>query len=449
MVITTPLLRHQAEDLAVLHNKAYYAILYDCGVGKTLETLAIIVERKKRFPKYKTLVVMPNTLIENWVEEIQKHTTGLTCVTLRGSKEKRIKALASSADIFLINYEGTRLIPEELIRVKFDLIVCDESQNLKGHTTLQSKACFRIAMSCPHRLILTGTPIHNTPLDCYGQYRVLSPDIFGGSFYRFRARYSVMGGFLNKQVMQYINMDEFKRKILQCSIIRKKEEVLDLPPRTYETIRVELPDEQRRMYTQLRDAFITEMDTSVVTAPVMLTRLIRFSQITAGFYKDIKGEEHEYEQNPKQEWVINWLQEHGYKSVVFVRFIKELKALEAGLSRAGIQFVSVYGDTKHRIDVVKQFNDSVDVQVFIGQLDTAGQGINLQTASYCIFLSNSYSYGDREQAESRIHRQGQKAKNCTYLDVIARDTIDEKILKVLKKKESLAGMLTSDLIRMI
>lgn len=450
MALKTTLLKHQTAGLELIKNKSYWALLYQCGVGKTLTTLAIIDERKRRFSSYyTTLYVCPNTLIENVADEILKHTD-LLPVAVTGSVARRKEILKSSqADIFLINYEGTRIITDELIDFGFDLAVFDESQNLKGHTSLQSKACYRIAMSCPHRLILTGTPVHNGPLDCYGQYRVLSPDIFGTSYYKFRARYALMGGYLGKQVLKYINMSDFKNKILRCSTVLTKEEVLDLPPRTYETVRVEMPEEQLRMYKQLRDQFITECKESVVTAPVMLTRLIRFSQITAGFYKDITGKETSYEKNPKQEWLLTWLQEHGHKTVVFVRFIKELKDLQELLCKNNIRFVSVYGGVEDRIAVVKEFNDRPEIQVFIGQIDTAGQGINLQSANYCVFLSNNYSWGDREQAESRIHRQGQKALNCTYYDVVMRDTIDERVLKILKKKESLAGMLTNDIQKVV
>lgn len=448
MVVRTAYLKHQAEEVKLVENKTFWALLHDCGVGKTLTTLGIIDSRKNRLGHYKTLYVCPNTLIENVMEEIEKHTD-LTCVALRGTVSKRVKLLHSPVDIFLINYEGTRLITQHLMDKRFNLVVFDESQNLKGHTTQQSKACFMIAMSAPHRLILTGTPIHNTPLDVFGQYRCLTPDIFGTSYYKFRARYAIMGGYLGKQVMKYINMADFKSRILKCSSIKLKEEVLDLPPRTYETVRVEFTDDQRRMYNQLRDAFLTEMRDAVVTAPVILTRLIRFSQITAGFYKDVTGEEHSYDKNPKHEWLLEWLKDHGHKTVVFVRFIKELKDLESTLTRSGISFVSIYGETKDRIGCVNRFNEDPQIKVFIGQLDTAGQGINLQSASYCVFLSNNYSYGDREQAESRIHRQGQKALNCTYIDVVMRDSIDEKILKILKRKENLAGMLTSDIVRMV
>lgn len=447
MAIKTKLLKHQEDDVPRINNKTYFALLYECGAGKTLTTLAIIDSRKLRFPKYRTLVVAPKTILENWMDEIAKHSD-LTGVVLEGTLPKRIKLLKTPADIYLINYESSWRIADDLIKAKFDLVVFDESQCLKGHTTEQSKGGYRIAMSCPHRLILTGTPIHNSPLDCYGQFRCLSSDVFGTSYYKFRARYAIMGGYLGKQVMKYINMQDFKQRILNCSSIKLKEEVLDLPPRTYETVRVELGEDQARMYKQLREDFMTEMGNSVVTAPVVLTRLMRFSQITAGFYKDIEGKENSYLPNVKHDWTVAWLKDHGHKTVIFVKFIKELKDLEVRLTAEGISFVSMYGETKDRIALVTRFNTE-NIQVFVGQIDTAGAGINLQSAAYCIFLSNSYSYGDREQAESRIHRSGQKSLNCTYIDVVARDTIDERVLKILKHKESLAGMLTSDLGKLV
>lgn len=408
----------------------------------------VIDRRKQRFPKYKTLVVLPSTLIENWLDEVQKYTD-MSAIALTGTRAQRLVKLDRPADIYIINYEALRIITDSLIYKKFDLAVFDESQALKGHTTQQSKAAYRIAMSCPHRLILTGTPIHNGPLDCFGQFRVLSPDIFGTSYYRFRATYALMGGFMGRQVLKYINMDKFKNIIMKCSSIKTKEEVLDLPPRTYETIHVDLTEEQARMYKELKEDFLASCKGEIVTAPVMLTRLMRFSQITAGFFKTIEGKEISYEKNPKQEWLIEWLKDHGHKTVVFVRFIKELKDLEERLTKEGIRFVSVFGGVKERIELVTQFNRDPNITVFIGQIDTAGQGINLQSAAYVTFLSNNYSYGDREQAESRIHRQGQKALNCTYLDVVARGTIDEQVLKILKKKESLAGMLTSDIAKVV
>lgn len=448
MAIKTTLLGHQRTGLELIHNKSYYAILYECGVGKTLTSLAIIDRRLERFPGYRTLVVAPNTIIENWAEEIEKHTD-FSYMFLTGLKAKRLANLKTPANIYLINYEGVRTILDPLILKGFDLAIFDESQSLKDHTSLQSKSCFQVAMSCKHRMIMTGTPIHNTPLDAFGQFRVLSPDIFGTNYYRFRARYAIMGGYLDKMVLKYINMDDFKCRIKRVSDIKTKDEVLDLPPRVYEVIRVDLTKEQEAMYRSLRDNFIAEFKDSVVTAPVMLTRIMRFSQITAGFYKNVEGKEISYDKNPKQEWLLTWLKEHGHKTVVFVRFIHELHELEERLKAAKIRFVSVHGEIKDRLTLVREFNTEASCQVFIGQIDTAGAGINLQSSSYCVFLSNNYSYGDREQAESRIHRQGQRGSSCTFIDIVARNTIDERILSILKRKESLAQMLTKDIVKVV
>jgi SNF2 family DNA or RNA helicase len=286
-MIKTPLLKHQQEGLERVADRPYHAILYQPGLGKTLTVLSIIDARRKKYPAYRVLYVCPNTLIENVMEETALRTD-LTCVPLRGSRSKRVRLLEAYADIYLINYEATRIVTEELISKRFQLVVFDESHSLKNHTAQQSKACFRIAMSCPHRIIMTGTMIHNTPLDAFGQYRCLSPDIFGHSYYQFRARYAIMGGYLGKQIVKYINMDRFKARVLEHSIIRTKEECLDLPPRLYETVRTDLTDLQKKMYQELREQFITFCEGSIVTAPVILTRLMRFSQITAGFYKDVE-----------------------------------------------------------------------------------------------------------------------------------------------------------------
>ena len=449
MLHDVTLFKHQQEALQKAKNQTHYALFHECGLGKTLAALAIIDARlDESDTHYKTLVVAPCTLLENWQDEIQKFTD-MRAVALTGSRKARSVRLQESADIYLINYESLRILYSELIAKRFSCVIFDESHALKNHMSQQSKAGYKVAMSIPHRIIMTGTPIMNSPLDVFGQYLCINPAIFGPSFFRFRAQYAIMGGFLGKQVQKYVNMETFKRKVLSCADIKSKAECLDLPPKLYEVVRVDMLPEQTKMYKQLREQFITAYKDAVVTAPVMLTRLMRFSQITAGFYKTIEGKEISYESNPKHEWLIEWIKETQAKTVVFVRFIKELHDLEASLTTAGIQFVSVYGETRDRIGVVKSFNDVASIQVFIGQIDTAGQGINLQSASYCVFLSNNYSYGDREQAESRIHRAGQTAQNCTYIDVVARDTIDEKVLKILKKKESLAGILTKDLMRIV
>ena len=447
MVIKSSLFKHQQDDVELIHNKEFWALVWDPGTGKTLGVAAIIDRRKQRFPKYRVLYICPNTLVESIAQDFTKHTD-ISYELVTGTRAQRKVKLDREATVYIINYEGARCITEELLSRKFDCLVLDESQNVKDHSSMQSKACFKLSTAIPHKLIMTGTPIMNCPLDVFGQYRVLSTKIFGPSWYRFRAIYAIMGGFMGKQVVKYIHMDDFKKRVLSCTSIRKKEECLDLPEQLYQTVHLDLPEAQTKMYKNLRDNFIAEFSDRVVTAPMVLTRLIRFSQITAGFYKDVEDKEHAFEKNPKQDWLVQWVKENNTKVVVFCRFIHEIKSLEARLRAEGVAFVSIFGETKDRMGAIKVFNESVGACVLIGQLDVAGAGINLQAASYTIFLSNNYSYGDRVQAEGRIHRSGQTQK-CTYIDVVYRGTIDQSVLKILQKKESLASMLSTDIVRLV
>ena len=447
MAIKSRLFKHQQDAVDLIHNKEYYALLWEPGVGKTLAVAAIIDRRRQRFPKYKVLYVCPNTLVESIAQDLTKHTD-IPYELVTGSRKQRSLKLSRESCIYIINYEGARCILDELMTQAFDCLVLDESQNCKDHASLQSKACFKLSTVIPHKLIMTGTAIMNSPLDVFGQFRALHVGVFGPSWYRFRAIYAVMGGFMGKQVVKYIHMDDLKRRVSACSSIKTKEECLDLPEQLYQTVHLDMPEPQMKMYHSLRCAFIAEFQDRVVTAPQVLTRLIRFSQITAGFYKDVEGVEHAFEKNPKQDWLVEWVKENQVRVVVFCRFIHEIKSLESRLAREGIPTVSIFGETKDRMGAIKRFNESVGASVLVGQLDVAGAGINLQAASYCVFLSNNYSYGDRLQAEGRIHRSGQLHK-CTYIDVVFRNTVDTSVLKVLQRKESLASLLTSDIIRMV
>lgn len=259
-----------------------------------------------------------------------------------------------------------------------------------------------------------------------------------------------MGGYMNKQPIYWRNMDDLKRRVHSCAIRKTKDECLDLPDKLYQVVHIDMTDEQAEIYLKLKQDFIYEFKDVTVTAPIMLTRLMRFSQITAGFTKDVEGIEHEFKVNPKVDWLVEFISELPLtaKVVVFCRFRREISMVESALSSAFIGHTSVHGGIDDRIERVKKFNEDEETRVFIGQLQTTGMGINLTAASYCVFMSNSYSYGERVQAEDRTHRIGQ-TRNVTYIDILARNTVDVGIHRALKKKESLAGMVTGDLVKMV
>lgn len=449
MDFKTPMFKHQRECFEAIKRKKYFALFLEPGLGKSKITLDTISFRKTVFPSYTTLVVCPNTLVENWEDEVHKHSN-LSVTSLTGASQRRCARLRNNSDVFIVNYESTRIITDALLKKKFDLLVLDESTAVKNHKSQQSKACYKLSQHIEHKLILTGTPVMNSPLDIFGQYRILNPDIFGRSHYRFKHRYAIFGGYGNFQVLKWINMIEFKERVGTCAIRRTKDECLDLPEKLYQVVKLDLPDEQKRHYKELRENFVAEYKEKIITASNVLTRLIRFSQITAGFIKDVEGVEHEFSKNPKVDWLLDFMGNLGAdrKVIVFCRFIHEIKMVERALAKHGYQFVTVMGGVKDRLSKVKDFNENPKTRAFIGQISTTGMGINLTSAQYVVFLTNSYSYGERVQAEDRAHRIGQ-SKNVTYIDVLMRGTIDVHIHRVLGTKQSLSNMVVSDLVDMV
>lgn len=443
------LYQHQSELRELARTQPRWGVFFEPGTGKSLTLLSIIADRLDAAPKYKTLIVCPATLVPNWYDEVRKHTD-LYAEMLLGERVKRTRILENTgAHVYIINYEGARILWSELIRKHFDMLVCDEIHACKDPFSLQSKKLAEISKHINSVYGLTGTSILNTPLDLWGQMRIIDPALLGPSFYRFRAHHAVMGGFLGKQVVKYVNLDKLKAKILTRATIKLADECLDLPPRVYQKVQLELPSEQKIMYDSLKESFYAEFQGKAVTAPIVLTRLIRFSQITAGFCKNTEGEEVPFKENPKLDWLVSWCKEFQKKIVVFVRFVKEVELVERGLADAGITYATLSGKTVNRMDVVRQFNSDAGVQVLVGQIDVAGTGLNLTAAQYAMFLTNSYSYGARRQCEDRIRRIGQTAAHCIYIDLFYRATIDQTLLKTLSRKESLSKLLSESTINIV
>lgn len=435
--------KHQEEMFQAAYPRLSYAYFVEMGLGKTRVAIELAKSRN-----HKTLILAPNSIMENWRDEVTKWTgADNKTVILKGSRKKRESLLhKTKAQFYVINYEALRLMQDALMRAGFQFIIADESTKLKGYKTQQSKAAFAIACTIPYRLIMTGSPVMNNPLDLFGQFRFLHPTILGKSYFAFRGRYAIMGGYMNYTVAKWIRMDELKARIRKHAIIRFKKDCLDLPDKLYETIHLDLTAEQKEKYEELKKAFITEFKGEVVNAAVVLTRLIRFSQITSGFLKvgdgDVQREEM-FDKSPKLKWIENFLLSEGksHKVIIFVRFLNEIKQLQAMLKRINISGSGIWGAVKDRQRQVDLFNNDPNVKVFIGQIQTAGMGLNLTAATYVIYMSNSYSYGDRIQSEDRAHRIGQ-TKNVTYIDLVCRKTIDVAIIKSLKCKQSMADFIT-------
>ena len=428
------------------------ALLMEMGTGKTLTTIGIAGALSLTGRIKRVLVVAPLSILGVWQEEFAKFADfSYTLQVLTGSGAKKADILRAMTGpgllVAVVNYESAWRMEDEIKAWKPDLVVADEGHKLKTHSTNASKAMHRVGAATRYRLLLTGTPVTNKALDIFSQYKFLNDQIFGRSFYSFRNRYFDMVGYGQHTPVMKRSMElEFTQRLHSIAFRATKKDCLDLPD-TMDIVRlVELEPAARRTYRDLvRDSY-AELGEGSVTATNILTRLMRLSQLTGGF---IGGDD---DPAPRQisraklaalEDIIDQVAAEGKKLVVIARFVPEIKAICALLEKMGIAYSCVMGGVKDRDDQVAHFQTDPVVQVFVGQIATAGLGITLTAASTMVFYSLDYSMSNFEQAKARIHRVGQGEK-CTYIYLTAWGTVDEKVLKALREKADLARTLVDD-----
>ena len=348
--------------------------------------------------------------------------------------------------ILIVNYESAWRLEAELLKFDADLIIADEGHKLKDNRSRQSKGMQHLGDKARYKLLLTGTVITNREMDVFSQYRFLDSRIFGTSFYAFRNRYFDMTGYGNHiPVFRQSMADDFLKR-MHCIAYRvTKEECLDLPQIREEVRKIELEPKAMKMYEQLQEDCFTQLKGSDVTAANVLTKMLRLSQLTGGHLTD-----DEHHVSPVSHAKLDALSDiidtavsDGQKLVVMARFVAEMDDIEELLKGKGIGYAVVRGGVKDRDDEVKQFQTDPSCQVFVGQIAAAGLGITLTAAHTMVFYSLDYSMSNFDQAKARIHRVGQKQK-CLYIYLIARGTVDSKVLRSLRKKVNLAKALVDD-----
>ena len=427
------------------------ALLMEMGCGKTITSIGIAGILYQFGLIDRILIVCPLSITGVWQEEFQKFADFPYQLTvLTGSCEKKKQMLQSISkdglQIVVVNYESAWRLEAELLRFDADLIIADEGHKLKENRSRQSKGMHELGDRARFKLLLTGTVITNKEIDVYSQYRFLDSRIFGKSFYSFRNRYFNMEGYgFHTPVFRKPMMEEFLRK-MHCIAYRvTKDECLDLPEIREEVRRVELEPKAMKKYKELEKDSFTELKKSEVTAPNILTKLLRLSQLTGGHLTD---DAHNTETVSKAklsalEDIIDTAMNEGQKLVVMARFTAELDDIEALLEKKSIGYAVVRGGVKDRDEEVRRFQNDPDCKVFVGQIAAAGLGITLTAAHTMVFFSLSYSMSDFDQAKARIHRVGQK-QDCLYIYLVAKGTVDTKVLRSLRNKIDLAKTLVDD-----
>ena len=429
------------------------AVLAEMGTGKTVITLGIAGTLYSDGHISKMLVVAPLSILGVWKKEFAKFAKyQFTLEVLEGSRDKKLKTLERlenshhALQVAVINYESAVSIEAELAEWQPDLIVCDESSKIKGQNAKRSKVMHRLGKVSKHNIILTGTPITNSPLEFFSQYKFLDESIFGKSYFVFQARYAIMGGYGMHQIIGYKNLDDLTSKAHAIAYRITKAEALDLPEQVDSTMPLVLEPRAESVYRRVERESVAELESGEVTAPNVLTKLLRLSQITGGHLKSDDGERVEEISRAKMdalENIIGECLEAGKKLVVFARFIPEIDAIAKMLRKTGTGYALIKGDVKDRQAEVDKFQDDPECKVFVGQLQATSMGLTLTAADTAVFYSLSYNYADYEQAKARIHRIGQK-NHCTYIHLVVDGTVDEKVMEALKSKKNMTDLVVDN-----
>ena len=450
---------HQKKSFYISRDKKVFGLLMEQGTGKTKVCIDNATYLYGKGEITALIIIAPNGVHRNWLREIETHLPDwceYKSVYYRAGMNKKevekfeeVLAAKDCLKIFTFNVEAFTSPKavnwmERAILSNQTMLVVDESTRIKTPGAKRTKMIIKFGKNAKYRRILTGTPITKNAADVYSQFKFLDSQILGyDSFYSFRNRYCVMGGFEQRQIIAYRNLDELTRNIEGHSFRVLKKDCLDLPPKIYQRHFVDMSERQRKLYTTMKKGFIAELQGNVIEAPEAITRLLRLQQILCGWFPTENERVQPIdEKNPRIEALKDILEGINTKAIIWARFRADIRAIERLL---GDLAVSYHGgvDSDARELAIERFQNDPDIKYFIGTPQAGGTGLTLTAAEYAIYYSNSFDLEQRLQSEDRCHRIGTK-NNVTYIDIECQKSIDSKIIKALRDKKNIADVITKD-----
>lgn len=436
---------HQIESFnyALTHNK--FLLGDEQGLGKTKQALDIAVARKHKM-RHCLIVCGVNNLKWNWYKEVEIHTNEKAHIlgsrvnrkgkTVIGSSAERLADLKQIHDeYFLItNIETLRdkSIQSQIKKMCSDgiigMTIIDEIHKCKNSQSKQGKA---IHCCCSYyRLALTGTPLMNNPVDLYNVLKWL--EVENHSLTYFKNLYCEMGGFGGYEIIGYKNLDQLENSLNKNMLRRRKEEVLDLPPKIYTDELLDLDSSQDKLYRDVTNQIIEDID-RIMLLPNPLTELIRLRQVTSNpnilTSKNIT--------NVKYDRIVDILEFTTDKVIIFSNWTKVINPLYIKLSSLGYNPALVTGESKDPILEMNKFQSDNTCKVILGTTPALGTGYTLTAANTVIFIDEPWSKAIKDQAEDRCHRIGTKG-TVNIITLICKDTIDERIHQIIKDKGELS-----------
>lgn len=419
----------------------------DMGLGKTLQALAAMLHLKEQGLVSRVLIIAPLTVLGNWEEEIRKWTKGISVHVHYGSGRSRdqetLTTVLDTADIIISTYHTLRRDIELFAKQKLDMLILDEAQIMKNPKTAVSKALRRL--EADYRLILTGTPMENRPLDLWTHFDLMNPGLLG-TMKEFVSRYEkpIAAG-------DYERSRQLRAKTAPFILRRKKEDVLkELPPKEEINYMVELGGRQRAFYEALREQCAREIQERIMQEGLhavsfyILEALLRLRQ--AAIHPMLIDEKYKQYGSGKLDtlyFLTDKLREEGHKILIFSQFTQALAIVRKHFDEQGIRYAYLDGQTRNRDAIIRQFEQSNSCTAFLLSLKAGGVGINLVSADYVILLDPWWNPAVESQAIDRAHRIGQKRTVSVYR-LVAKSSIEEKILRLQAKKRKMIEELVTE-----
>ena len=460
---------HQLKALKRSWNKPYFAYFMEMGTGKSkvlIDNISMLYDQGKIDG---ALIVAPKGVYKNWYDqEIPTHMVKhidkkmvLWQAMISQKQQKELDSLFETGEdlhILIMNVEALSTQKGVDFAKKFlfshrTLMAVDESTTIKNPDAKRTKNICDLGLASRYNRILTGSPVTKSPLDLFKQCEFLHPELLGfTSYYAFRSRFAKLktmnyGGKSFQLVTGYKNLDELAEIIKPFSDRILKKDCLDLPPKTYIKRTIQLSTEQQKLYTQMKRMAIAELHGKTMTTATALVQLMRLQQITCGHFKADDGSVKQIKNNRIAE-LLSVLDEVEGKAIIWCHWRHDIQNVVAALTKeyGPRSVVTYYGDTtsEQRQKAIKEIqNPDSEVRLLIGTPQTGGYGITLTEANTMIYFSNGYDLEKRTQSEARIDRIGQ-TRSMTYVDIIAEKTVDEKIVKALRKKIDIASQIMGE-----
>jgi len=460
---------HQLKALKMSWDKKCFAYFMEMGTGKSkvlIDNSAMLYDKGHING---LLIIAPKGVYKNWYDQeipthLPDHIYKKVVLWKSSDKSEKQKKLLNTLfetgldlHVLIMNVEALSTkngvdFAARFINSHKTMMAVDESTTIKNPEAKRTKNIVSLGVNAKYKRILTGSPVTKSPLDLYKQCEFLDPWLLDhNSYYSFRTRYAIMktanfGGRSVQIVVGYRNLGELSEKLKPFSERVLKDDCLDLPKKTFMKRVVQLTPDQNKVYTQMKKEALAILNGKMITTANALTQLMRLQQITCGHFKADDGTIQEIKSNRIDE-LINVLCEIEGKAVIWAHWQSDVKQIiKAIVDEFGEDsYVDYYGLTPQdeRQKNIKRFQEDDKCRFFIGTPQTGGYGITLTAASNMVYYSNGYDLEKRQQSEARIDRIGQ-TKPMTYIDIICEDTVDDRIVKALRKKVNIASQVMGE-----